>query len=87
MGRRVRVGIGIHGAELQDLEQLFVLADPILLEKDRPFAVHFDGDGENEKFVWKNVYGIFHGKDKDLEWAWNTKDFIYQFAPAELDLD
>lgn len=46
-----------------------------------------DGDGENEKFVWKNVYGIFYGKDKDLEWAWNTKDFIYQFAPAELDLD
>ena len=46
-----------------------------------------DGDGENEKFVWKNVYGIFYGEDKDLEWAWNTKDFIYQFAPAELDLD
>lgn len=45
------------------------------------------GDGENSKFEWKNVYGIFHGKDKDLEWAWNTKDFIYQFAPAELDLD
>lgn len=46
-----------------------------------------DGDGENEKFVWKNVYGIFYGEDKDLEWAWNTKDFIYKFAPAELDLD
>ena len=46
-----------------------------------------DGDGENEKFVWKNVYGLFYGEDKDLEWAWNTKDFIYQFAPAELDLD
>lgn len=45
------------------------------------------GDGENSKFEWKNVYGIFHGKDKNLEWAWNTKDFIYQFAPAELDLD
>ena len=45
------------------------------------------GDGENSKFEWKNVYGLFYGKDKDLEWAWNTKDFIYQFAPAELDLD
>jgi 8-oxo-dGTP pyrophosphatase MutT (NUDIX family) len=45
------------------------------------------GDGENSKFEWKNVYGLFYGKDKDLEWAWNTKDFIYKFAPAELDLD
>jgi 8-oxo-dGTP pyrophosphatase MutT (NUDIX family) len=45
------------------------------------------GDGENTKFEWKNVYGLFYGKDKDLEWAWNTKDFIYKFAPAELDLD
>lgn len=45
------------------------------------------GDGENSKFEWKNVYGLFYGKDKDLEWAWNTKDFVYKFAPAELDLD
>lgn len=45
------------------------------------------GDGENSKFEWKNVYGLFWGKDKDLEWAWNTLDFIYKFAPAELDLD
>lgn len=45
------------------------------------------GDGENSKFEWKNVYGLFWGKDKDLEWAWNTKDFVYKFAPAELDLD
>lgn len=45
------------------------------------------GDGENSKFEWKNVYGLFWGKDKDLEWAWNTKYFVYKFAPAELDLD
>ena len=45
------------------------------------------GDGENSKFEWKSVHGLFYGKDKDLEWAWNTKDFVYKFAPAELDLD
>lgn len=52
--------------------------------KDWPVG---EGDGENSKFEWKNVYGLFWGKDKDLEWAWNTKDFVYRFAPAELDLD
>ena len=52
--------------------------------KDWPVG---EGDGENSKFEWKNVYGLFWGKDKDLEWAWNTKDFVYKFAPAELDLD
>ena len=52
--------------------------------KDWPVG---EGDGENSKFEWKNVYGLFYGKDKDLEWAWSTKDFVYKFAPAELDLD
>lgn len=52
--------------------------------KDWPVG---EGDGENSKFEWKSVYGLFYGKDKDLEWAWSTKDFIYKFAPAELDLD
>lgn len=52
--------------------------------KDWPVG---EGDGENTKFEWKNVYGLFWGKDKDLKWAWNTKDFVYKFAPAELDLD
>lgn len=52
--------------------------------KDWPVG---EGDGENTKFEWKSVYGLFWGKDKDLEWAWNTKDFVYKFAPAELDLD
>ena len=52
--------------------------------KDWPVG---EGDEENTKFVWKNVYSIFHGKDKDLPWAWSCKDFVARFAPAELDLD
>ena len=44
----VRIGVGIHGAELQDLKDLLVLPDPVLFEEHGALAVEFDGERHDQ---------------------------------------
>ena len=42
-------GVDAHGAELEDIEMLFVDAHPLLPEKDRPRGIDLDGKAEDEQ--------------------------------------
>jgi hypothetical protein len=46
MGGDVPGGVGAHGPELVDLEQLAPLANPLLLEKHRPRRIELHQQGE-----------------------------------------
>ena len=48
VGGRVRVGVGIHGSEFQNLEQFFVFADPILFEEHGTLTVALHGDRDDQ---------------------------------------
>ena len=48
MRRSVRIRVYVHGTELQNLEDLFVLADPVLLEEHGALAVDLDGDRDDQ---------------------------------------
>jgi hypothetical protein len=47
--RVVAVGVDPHGAELQQLERMAVLADPDLAEQHRPWARHLDRHGQRRQ--------------------------------------
>jgi len=49
VGGHIVGGVDAHGAELEDIEMLFVDAHPLLPEKDRSRGIDLDGKAEDEQ--------------------------------------
>ena len=49
VGGHIVGGVDAHGAELEDIEMLFVNTHPLLPEKDRPRGIDLDGKAEDEQ--------------------------------------